>query len=110
MKLKYKIKSAFQFFSFAFYPRTALIVCTVVSAIAIALLGLIMSVTEEGSVLYNIAFALITGAVASFFVAIIVELSSNYRHNKLAWYELQEYFRCITDHELHKRVLMHQLS
>ena len=40
-----------------------------------------MSVTEEGSVLYNIAFALITGAVASFFVAIIVELSSNYRHN-----------------------------
>ena len=110
MKLKYSFKSAVQFFAFAFYPKTTLIVCTVVSVVAIAILGLIMSITEEGSIPYNIVFALITGAVASFFVAIIVELSSNYRHNKLAWYELQDYYRCITDHELHKRVLMHQIS
>lgn len=110
MKLKYRFKSAVQFFAFAFYPKTTLIVCTVVSVIAIAILGLIMSVTEEGSIPYNIVFTLITGAVASFFVAIIVELSSNYRHNKLAWYELQNYFQCITNHELHKRVLMHQIS
>ena len=110
MKLKYRFKSAVQFFAFAFYPKTTLIVCTVVSVIAIAILGLIMSITEEGSIPYNIVFALITGAVASFFVAIIVELSSNYRHNKLAWYELQDYYRCITDHELHKQVLMHQIS
>lgn len=82
MKLKYRFKSAVQFFAFAFYPKTTLIVCTVVSVIAIAILGLIMSITEEGSIPYNIVFALITGAVASFFVAIIVELSSNYRHNK----------------------------
>ena len=106
MKLKYRFKSAVQFFAFAFYPKTTLIVCTVVSVIAIAILGLIMSVTEEGSIPYSIVFALITGAVASFFVAIIVELSSNYRHNKLAWYELQDYYRCITDHENKMQVLM----
>ena len=110
MKLKYRFKSAVQFFAFAFYPKTTLIVCAVVSVIAIVILGLIMSVTKEGTTTYNIVFALITGAVASFFVAIIVELSSNYQHNKLAWYELQEYYRCITDHELHKRVLMRRTS
>ena len=110
MKLKYRFKSAVQFLAFSFYPKKTLIICTVVSVIAIALLGLIMSVTEERSAAYNIVFALITGAVASFFVAIIVELSSNYRHNKLAWYELQEYYQCVTDHECNKRVLMHQTA
>ena len=106
MRINDRIKSAIQFFAFAFHPKTTLIVCTVVSVIAIALLGWIMSVTKEQSTLYNIVFALITGAVASFFVAVIVELSSNYRHNKLAWYELQEYYRCITHHENMKQVLM----
>ena len=95
MKTKYRIKSTIQFFAFAFYPKTTLIVSTIISVIAITLLSWIMSVSKEDSSLYNIAFALITGAVASFFVAIIVELSNNYRHNKLAWYELQDYYQCI---------------
>ena len=110
MKTKYRIKSTIQFFAFAFYPKTTLIVSTIISVIAITLLSWIMSVSEEDSSLYNIAFALITGAVASFFVAIIVELSNNYRHNKLAWYELQDYYQCITDYENMKQALMHPSS
>lgn len=110
MKTKYRIKSTIQFFAFAFYPKTTLIVSTIISVIAITLLSWIMSVSEEDSSLYNIAFALITGAVASFFVAIIVELSNNYRHNKLAWYELQDYYQCITDYENTKQALMHPSS
>ena len=108
MKLKYRMKSTIQFFAFAFYPKTTLLVCAAVALVVIALLGLIMPVTENGSNTYNIFFALTTGAVASFFVAVIVELSNNYRHNKLAWYELQEYYRCITHHKNMKLVLMHQ--
>ncbi len=110
MKTKYRIKSTIQFFAFAFYPKTTLIVSTIISVIAITLLSWIMSVSEEDSSLYNIAFALITGAVASFFVAIIVELSNNYRHNKLAWYELQDYYQCITDYENMKQALMQPFS
>ena len=110
MKTKYRIKSTIQFFAFAFYPKTTLIVSTIISVIAITLLSWIMSVSEEDSSLYNIAFALITGAVASFFVAIIVELSNNYRHNKLAWYELQNYYQCITDYENMKQALMQPFS
>ena len=110
MKTKYRIKSTIQFFAFAFYPKTTLIVSTIISVIAITLLSWIMSVSEEDSSLYNIAFALITGAVASFFVAIIVELSNNYRHNKLAWYELQDYYQCITDYENMKQALMQRFS
>lgn len=43
-----------------------------------------MAITPEESEFYNIIFALTTGAVASFLVSFVVELSSNYRHNKLA--------------------------
>ena len=55
---------------------------------------------------YNLVFALTTGAAASFFVSFIVELFGNYRHNKLAWYELQDYFSVVFDFELGKQVLM----
>lgn len=47
-----------------------------------------------------------TGAVASFFVSFVVELSNNYRHNKLAWYELREYYSTVMDYESHKQVMM----
>lgn len=47
-----------------------------------------------------------TGAVASFFVSFVVELSNNYRHNKLAWYELKEYYLTVMGYESHKQVMM----
>lgn len=65
-----------------------------------------MAITPEESEFYNIIFALTTGAVASFLVSFVVELSSNYRHNKLAWYELKEYYSTVMDYESRKQVMM----
>lgn len=89
MRFKNRLYEALSFLSFAFYPKTTLVVCVIFSAIVVTILGVAMVITPEESGFYNIVFALTTGAVASFFVSFVVELSNNYRHNKLAWYELK---------------------
>ena len=106
MRLKYRIKEGLRFLSFAFYPKTSLIACTVFSAISIIILGFVMVITPHDSNMYNIAFALTTGAAGSFFVSFVLELAGNYRHNKLAWHELQEYYSVIMDYESRKQVMM----
>lgn len=83
MRLKYRLKEALRFLLFAFYPKTTLIACVIFSVIVITMLGVAMALAPEGSGFYNIVFTLTTGAVASFFVSFVVELSNNYRHNKL---------------------------
>lgn len=35
-----------------------------------------------------------------------MELANNYRHNKLAWYELQEYYLTIMNYESYKQIMM----
>lgn len=65
-----------------------------------------MAATPQESNWYNIVFALTTGAVGSFFVSFVVELASNYKHNKRAWHELQEYYSAVMDYESHKQVMM----
>ena len=114
MKLKYRIQVAVQFLSFAFYPKTTILSCLVVTVVIDSLLGWSMTRTVNGSVLYNVLFALITGATASFFVSIVVEMSSNYRHNLLAWQELQQYYSAISNYETMKQVLLgntpHQMA
>lgn len=106
MRFKYRIITALQFLAFAFYPKTTLISCAVFSAIVIAILGIVMAVIPQESVLYDIVFALTTGAAGSFFVSFVVELAGNYRHNKLAWHELQEYYSTVMEYESHKQVMM----
>lgn len=106
MRLKYRIKEWLRFLSFALYPKTALIACTVFSAVSIIILGFVMAITPHDSNMYNIAFALTTGAAGSFFVSFILELVGNYRHNKLAWHELQEYYSAVMKYESHKQVMM----
>lgn len=106
MRLKYRLKEVLRFLLFAFYPKTTLIACVIFSAIVISMLGVAMALAPEGSGFYNIVFALTTGAVASFFVSFVVELSNNYRHNKLAWYELKEYYSTIMKFEKHKQIMM----
>ena len=106
MRFKYRLKSTLQFIAFAFYPKTTLIACSVFSALVIAILGIAMSAISESSTWYSIVFALTTGAAASFFVSFIVELMNNYRHNKLAWYELHDYYSAVTNYENKKQVLM----
>lgn len=106
MKVKEIIKEKLPFLAFAFYPTTTLINCTVFSVIVIAILGILMATAKPNSAWYNIIFALTTGAAASFFVSIIVEMSSNFKHNRLAWYELQEYYRALMNYEGNKQVAM----
>lgn len=110
MRLKYRLKTALQFIAFAFYPKTTLIACVIFSVIVIAILGLLMGILPKDSNWYNIIFALTTGAAASFFVSFVVEMMNNYRHNKLAWYELQDYYSVVTDYESMKQVLMQHTS
>lgn len=106
MRLRYRIKNALQFIAFAFYPKTTLIACTVFFLLVIAALIAAMIIVPSDSAFYNVVFALTTGASGSFFVSIIVELSGNYRNNKLAWQELQEYYSIVIDYEGMKQVLL----
>lgn len=106
MRLKNRLNETLCFLSFAFYPKTTLIACVIFSVIVVTILGVAMTIMPEGTGFYNIVFALTTGAVASFFVSFVVELSNNYRHNKLAWYELKEYYSTVMDYESHKQVMM----
>lgn len=106
MRFKYRLKESLQFIAFAFYPKTTLIACVVFSAIIIAILGVVMALIPNDSGWYNLIFALTTGAAGSFFVSFVVEMANNYRHNKLAWHELQDYFSVVTDYESIKQVLM----
>ena len=91
---------------FAFYPKITLMVCMSFSGIVITMLGIAMMSVPRESNWYSIVFALTTGAVGSFFVSFFVELTSNYRHNKLAWYELQEYYSTVLDYEGMKQIMM----
>ena len=102
----YRINSAFQFIAFAFYPKTTLIAYAVFSAVVIAILGIVMAIICPNSNWYNLVFALTTGAAGTFFVSFIVDLTNNFRHNKLAWYELQDYYSIVTEYESTKQVLM----
>lgn len=106
MRFKYRLKESLQFIAFAFYPKTTLIACVVFSVIIIAILGVVMALIPNDSGWYNLIFALTTGAAGSFFVSFVVEMANNYRHNKLAWHELQDYFSVVTDYESIKQVLM----
>ena len=81
MRLKNRLNETLCFLSFAFYPKTTLIACVIFSVIVVTILGVAMTITQEGTGFYNIVFALTTGAVASFFVSFVVELkASSVRH------------------------------
>lgn len=67
-----------------------------------------MAFIPQDSGSYNMVYALTTGAIASFFVTLVVEMSNNYRHNKLAWYELQDYYSAVMKYESYKQIMMQQ--
>ncbi|MCD8382616.1 MAG: hypothetical protein LUC30_06835 [Clostridiales bacterium] len=105
-RIKYRLKEAMQFLAFAFYPKTTLIACAVLLMIVIIVLEIIMKILPPESIFYNIVFALATGAIASLFVSFVVEMAGNYRHNKLAWHELQDYYSAVLKYESYKQIMM----
>ncbi len=62
---------------------------------------------ETGSILYQVSFALSTGAVASGIVSIVVEMSNNYEKNRKRLRQLSDYFSAVASYEMHKRAAMH---
>lgn len=60
-----------------------------------------------GSILYQVSFALSTGAVASGIVSIVVEMSNNYEKNRKRLRQLSDYFSAVASYEMHKRAVMH---
>lgn len=106
MRFQYKAKLAWQHLALAFYPTTTLYACVIGIVLVNVVLIALMSFAEKGSFLYGILFALLTGAAASFFVSVIVEMTNNYKKNMLAWHELQEYYSTIIEYEAHKHNLM----
>lgn len=109
MKLRYRIQTVFQYILFAFYPKATLLTCVIAALVIGLALGIALMNTSRGSVSYDALLAVMTGVAASFLVAIIVELSSNYKNSRLTWHELQEYYRVVTDYESMKRILMRGL-
>ncbi|MBR4909005.1 MAG: hypothetical protein IKZ43_08350 [Acidaminococcaceae bacterium] len=106
MNFQTKAKLAWQHLALAFYPMTTLYACIVGMVLVNVILIAFMCFADKGSFFYNILFALFTGAAASFFVTVIVEMTNNYKRNMLAWHELQEYYTVVIDYEAMKHILM----
>ena len=104
---KHRIKEALQFIAFAFYPKGTWIACILLSLVFLAVLGMVMAKIPQDSDWYMLLFALTTGGAVSAVVSCIVEFTINYRHNRLAWHELQDYYSIVKDYEINKQVLMH---
>ena len=105
-KIKYKIKEFIQFVRLSFYPKITLISCVVISLVILTVLAVIMAAVPRDSFWYSLLFAVTTGASGSFFVSVIVEMCNNYKRNKLAWHELQDYYNTILDYEMNKQIMM----
>lgn len=56
--------------------------------------------------LYNIVFALTTGAAGSLFVSIVIELTHNYYHNYLSWLELKDLHYAVWEYETNKKIVV----
>lgn len=103
--VKYKIKNLICLLRLSLYPITTIWCCLIATAIFNVVLGYIMCRVEYNSNLYNILLALVTGITASFVVSVVVELSSNYRSNRLSCYELDEYYHLLINFERSKNVI-----
>lgn len=95
MKLKYRLYNLKCTIIFAFYPKTTIIFCSAIMVILDMILGLWMSLILKDGSLYNVLFAVMTGVTASFIVSVIIECAGNHRRNKQAFFELDEYHKCI---------------
>lgn len=104
-----RIKEVFRYTLFAFYPKNVLVVCGIMFIILVGGLSVVIINIPQDSVFYDIALALITGAAASFFVSFSIELSTNYRRNKIAFNELFEYYSAVTMYRIDKYVQMNPL-
>lgn len=77
----------------------------VVCVIATAVVAVLIAQADDAAG-NSLQMAVLTGLVASFPASVILELTYNYRGNKLSWQELMGYYQAIERYEVKKRVLM----
>lgn len=110
MRFKYRIKEVWRFLLLAFYPKITLFGCLVLSIVVSVLFGIIASRIPQESFTYNISFTFATGIISSCLFTFFVELFNNFKHNKLALYELHEYYSIVLKFENYKLIGMQQTS
>ena len=95
MRLRYRLKNLRRIIQSAFYPATTILLSLIAVTVVDIILGVLMMFQDSGTLFYDILFAMITGVTASFFVSMVIELSNNYKSNRLAGHELDAYFRAV---------------
>ena len=92
-------KDRLLYITLAFRPVTPLIVCIlIILAVSIPYVVLMLKLPNN-SAIYNVAFALLTGIIASGFVSLLIEMSNNYRHNYQRLLVLHEYLWSVVKYE-----------
>lgn len=77
------IKENCKYVRFAFYPLTSIIMCLMSMVVLDAIFIKIMQRVGSESEWHGVMLALITGVTGSFVVSIVIELSNNYKKNRL---------------------------
>lgn len=98
------LKQKLNIIRLALYPAVTIWCCLFAIVVFNVVFGCFMYDIEYGSGSYNVLFTLVTGVTASLIVSIVVELSNNYKNNRLSCYELDEYYHTIINFELSKNV------
>ena len=95
-----------RFIRFALYPIKGVLFCILLFVIVIATLALLLGNIPHEKFIYNIVFALTTGAAGSLFVSIVIELIHNYYHNYLSWLELKDLHYAVWEYETNKKIVV----
>lgn len=103
-------KEKCKYVHFAFYPLTSIITCLVSMVVLDTIFIMIFQRVEIESEWRSIMLALITGVTGSFIVSIVIELSNNYKNNRLGYCELSDYYSAIMNYEESKQIGMQNTS
>ena len=101
------IKDYFLYLKLAFRPLTTLLICIILSIVVAIPCIILMITTKEGELANNVAFAMLTGVVASGLVSIAVEMAGNFRHNYQRLLILHEYLLTVANYEEHVQWCLH---
>ncbi len=107
-RVGYKWHNIRNFILFAFYPMTTWVTCIVLTIIINCILIVVMQDISKTSVLYDVVYALITGATASLLVSVVIEFMNNYKNNRLGWQELQDYYNAVWQYEITRQIDLQQ--
>ena len=92
-------KDRFLYVALAFRPLAPLVICILMVVVVSIPCVVLMLKMPNSSAFYNVAFALLTGIIASGFVSLLIEMSNNYRHNYQRLLVLHEYLWSVVKYE-----------